>query len=453
MKSSNSKVSSKEIDKLSNGGHALSSLGTKTAEVVRNFFAGEGLFKKINDKELIELAHAFELKWSDENIAELLVFVNEQQELGVQINMKTLCRWILSHPNEVNSVKDCMDIIPPKDFQIIKILSRAGSQKLVFLSQWAVSQRQVVLKALKENLEGIELILEREYQSHPLNLTHNNIIETNIFRNEAGRPFLVEEKVNVLNDSWDSYGILEAANLLHDMAKALTYLHERLGKVHGDIKPDNIGVKNDSYILLDFGICRSADKFNIQDHPSGSLRTRAPELLITGKYEDAYKVDVWALGATVYNSLYHKFPFFIEKENVPRVSNPKDRAEMESKLRERATNPSDWIIFPHEQTALSDILRKMLEVDPKKRINAKQVLDQTSKQLAAFIRNNDDTNKISPVKELEQLRMFLPNEETLKLMPSLQKEKFKTHLETLRSVPLLPISEQEYITQLLKKIV
>ena len=53
----------------------------------------------------------------------------------------------------------------------------------------------------------------------------------------------------------------------------------QLGLVHGDIKPDNIGKKEGRFVLLDFGICRSAEKFTADTTATGSLRTRAPELL------------------------------------------------------------------------------------------------------------------------------------------------------------------------------
>ena len=155
----------------SKGQHALSALGSNTAQTVNKFFSGNGLFQKLTDQDLIELSEAFKPKWTDEKSAELLVWIYEQQNIGKVIKITPLSRWILSHPNEVNSVKDCMSITPPKDFQITKVLSRAGSQKLVFLAQWTIAQKQVVLKALKEDSDQSDLIVERESQAHPINLT------------------------------------------------------------------------------------------------------------------------------------------------------------------------------------------------------------------------------------------------------------------------------------------
>ncbi|HTB33101.1 MAG TPA: protein kinase [Bacteroidia bacterium] len=456
--SKNKKIE-KSQSELSDGGHSLSALGKKTAEIIKNRFIGNALFN-IDDKELIDLADSFRsAKWTDENISELLQYVFDQKEFSEITSFSLLNRWILSHPNEVDSIKDCMSVKPPKDFQIIKVLSKAGSQKLVFLAQWTIAQKQVVLKALKGDQAKSETIIERESQAHPFNIEHDNIIETHIFQNDAGRVFLVEEKLpNVLSDKWYSEGITEAANLLHDIAKALYCLHVKLGKVHGDIKPDNIGRKNDDYILLDFGICRSADKFMGLDHPSGSLRTRAPELLVNGKYTNAYKVDIWALGATVYNTLYKRFPLYEVDEIPPRGSKPEERELFEEKLKQRVLNEWDKYVtfnsFSEIQKPIDDILMRMLEREPEQRITASELIDTTSKNLAALIRNNDDKsgNKISPLDELNQLKRFLPDAKILKHTPSIHREKFKSHLEELKKSHGLPKENQDYITELIDKI-
>src|SRR5262249_33780923 len=151
---------------------------------------------------------------------------------------------------------------------------------------------------------------------------------------------LVEEKLpSVLDDGWRASGVYESANLLHDVAQALSYLHEELRLVHGDVKPDNIGRRDGLFILLDFGVCRPECKFTTEVKATGSLRTRAPELFLTGKYEQgqANKADVWAIGATVFKAITGRFPFLTtdEEKELPRKSSPKERAEFETLIANR----------------------------------------------------------------------------------------------------------------------
>ena len=47
-----------------------------------------------------------------------------------------------------------MKIKPPDDVNIIRVFSRAGSQKLVFLAIWKLAQKQVVLKKLVDTEEA-----------------------------------------------------------------------------------------------------------------------------------------------------------------------------------------------------------------------------------------------------------------------------------------------------------
>ena len=174
--------------------------------------------------------------------------------------------------------------------------------------------------------------MARELRSNPLTLKHPNIIETHLLRNAKNESFLVEQWIpDVLRDDWLCEGIEEAANLLYNLADAVAFLHNE-GLVHGDIKPDNIGKQNDAFILLDFGICRPVEEFTGEATATGSLRTRAPELLTDGSYVDPKKVDVWAIGATVFNFLERRFPLIDRGEYIPRLTELEKRAAFQAEL-------------------------------------------------------------------------------------------------------------------------
>ena len=440
------------------GAHALAAYGKKTEQIVYEFFIEDnpdsGLFASMDrQKGLQQLAEGFKEGWTDDQIAETVKIIAEAEIEGKTFDIKNLVRWIQSHKNEPAAVKDCMTVIPPEQFNIIKVLSRAGSQKLVFLATWNLTTKQVVLKTLLGTPEETQKVKNREIQSNPLSMRHRNIIETFYFQNSRGEHFFVEEYLPVvLNDKWDSKGIKEAANLLHDIANALKILHEELQLVHGDVKPDNIGKKDDDYILLDFGICRSKEVFEKETGPTGSLRTRAPELFVHERYTIPEKVDIWALGATVYNALTGRFPLYEKGEAPPRVSHPEERLQFENLLKERVLNEYEKrVSFDGIPEALRKILRSCLEFDPEKRVKAVDLINAAKTELAAFIRS-DENVRLSPIDIIDQLERFLPDNDIIKFMPPNKKQQLRKQVEEYNSSMGLTQEYRQKIGSILVKL-
>lgn len=80
------------------------------------------------------------------------------------------------------------------------------------------------------------------------------------------------------------------------MASALSVIHAK-GLVHLDLKPDNIYVLNGIYKLGDFGRATRAD--GTMDIEEGDSRYMPLEI-INDDYSELPKVDMFALGATIY---------------------------------------------------------------------------------------------------------------------------------------------------------
>ena len=443
------------VTSLSPGAHALASIGKETEEKVVEFLSlveAENLFDRIDHEELRKLANAFEdTRWSDVEAAKVVETYGRMLATGRRIDNTSLQRWIRSHPNDAQAVIDCMSVDPPAEITLTRVLSRAGSQKLVFLATWMLTQREVVLKKLTGPPDVARAIIAREAQSHPLSMVHDNIIETHVLRNADGEIFLVEERLPcVLSDNWESRGLSEAANLLYDIANALKYLHTELDLVHGDVKPDNIGRRGSEYVLLDFGICRRSQAFTPEITPTGSLRTRAPELLQEPGYREPQKADVWALGATVYNALVHRFPLFELGERPPRVSTPEERRRFEIVLQERVERDWDRLVdISRIDEPLRGVLSRALEQDPAKRCSAADLMIIAETDLSAFLRRPSSIGPFSPLDELQQINDYLPRDEILKLMPATQKQLMQTKLKGLLTSHGLTNEQKEHINQLL----
>ncbi len=422
--------------------HKLAAIGVKTKAVVEEFFtisSGVDLafrsLPKWEERDVVELADALDTPWTDDDAA---VMLNELHRLGgegVELVAQTVAGWVKAHPNEPEMVVDCATVIPPEGITILKALSKTGSQKRVYVARWKQAHREVIVKRLLGTLAQQQVVFERELQSHPLAMKHPNIIATHPLLNYKGDRFLIEEKIpEPLNDSWRASGIHEAANLLYDIAQALAYLHGELRLVHGDVKPDNIGRRGVACILLDFGICRRDCEFSREASATGSLRTRAPELFLTDSYPipEPGKVDVWALGATVFKAMTGRFPFVDEGETVPRVSTPLERAAFEKEIARRISHEWNARVNLNEVAdPLRTVLSRVLTREPDRRVSAKELVTLCVQKLAGFL-SEAGGGSVTPEAELDQILRHLPRDRSLSLMPIAARQQLAERLRQLK---------------------
>ena len=446
--------------KLSSGQHKIAGLGEKTEAVIEFLFNEKSgvdatfhPFTKWEDSEWAAMAAALGSPWTDDSAATFLSGLAQALVSGPNYNIdsQSIVKWVESHPNDPESVLDCVTLIPPEGFTVIAAMSRTGSQKRVYHAKWKQGQREVVLKRLLGNRAQQELILERELQSHPLAMRHPNIIATHPLENAKGDKFLVEEKLPfALKDSWRANGTHEASNLLYDIGQALAYLHGELGLVHGDIKPDNIGQKDGSYILLDFGICRPSCDFTSESTVTGSLRTRAPELFGHESYPaEPRKFDVWALGATVFKAVTGRFFFIEEDEKVPRVSTPLERKAFEAKISERIRKEWDQRVnLTLVPEPLRSVLARTLAASPEKRATAKEIVNLCGQKLGAFL-SGAGSGSVTIETELDQLLQHLPRDCSIRRMPTSKKQQLRERLRQLRTFPRVVRGREAQIDDLL----
>jgi serine/threonine protein kinase/lipoprotein NlpI len=98
---------------------------------------------------------------------------------------------------------------------------------------------------------------------------------------------------------------LQAAHWIAEVADALQYAHNR-GITHRDIKPSNLLLTEDGKLMIsDFGLARITGGQSMTASRSlvGTCRYMAPEQLRPGAPEADHLVDIYALGATLYELL------------------------------------------------------------------------------------------------------------------------------------------------------
>jgi serine/threonine protein kinase len=162
-----------------------------------------------------------------------------------------------------------------------------------------------------------------------------------------------------------SYTEKETAVVIYTLCDALEYLHEK-NIVHRDLKPENILLDSPSpdakIKIADFGLARMMKKDDIMKTACGTPGYVAPEVLKNKGY-DSGAVDMWSVGVILY-ILLCGFPPFYEEE-LP--------ALFDQILHARYDFPSPW--WDNISKPAKDLVTQLLEVDPKKRLTAKQAGD------------------------------------------------------------------------------
>lgn len=392
--------------------------------------------------------------WSrTSQIALVRFLVGQTKESIPDFRVESAVQWIKFHKkDDADAVIDCIRLIPPPEVTVIGRLPRTGSQKIVFRASWKLQERPVVLKKLLSN------VLQRELQSHPLSANHPNIIKTYTASNAKGERFLIEEFLDeVLGDRWVPGGVEDTALLLHDIGAALAFIKAQ-GLIHGDVKPDNIGRHAGRFILLDFGICRPATDFSFDASATGSLRTRAPELLV-GDNTHSIASDVWALAAVIARLCCGRFPLIEPDEIVPRVSEPEDRSSFEAMLKSRTENEYEGritqVLTSCSDSRIKDILRQMLNRCAAARPEPAKVVELVKSHLGYAIPESegDAPWASSPSREIDLLWAQWPDDNSVMRIPPTRITVLRKHVEELeRKLRDAPAEYKERAKQLRERL-
>ena len=202
------------------------------------------------------------------------------------------------------------------DYTLLGKLGQGG-MGVVYRAHQHSLDREVAVKLLAAGPWASPGFIERfrlEAQS-AARMQHPNIVTIHEIGEQDGLPFFSMRLVRgqSLAEQMEKHGPLaarRAAALLRTVAEAVDYAH-RLGVLHLDLKPGNVLIdEHGEPMVADFGLARRLEGTlaGVVEEVSGTPSYMAPEQATAGG-RIGIGTDVYALGATLYESLTGRPPF------------------------------------------------------------------------------------------------------------------------------------------------
>ena len=222
-------------------------------------------------------------------------------------------------------------------YTLVKTLGRGG-MGVVWLARDDELERDVALKFLPELIIRDRAVLSdmKRETRRSLELTHKNIVRIHDFVYDDQSGCISMEYVD--GDTLSNLRVdkarkvfepIELADWASQLCDALDYAHNHARIIHRDLKPSNLMVNRRGDLkVADFGIARSLNEsvtaLTMQRGKSGTLLYMSPQQLEgeRGSHLD----DVYSLGASVYELITSKPPFYFG--NIDRQIREKTPARM-----------------------------------------------------------------------------------------------------------------------------
>jgi len=269
-----------------------------------------------------------------------------------------------------------------------------GTYGKVYLARDTKTDELVALKKmiLETEDEGIpstairEITLLKELSNHPNIVTLKDVLYLN------NKLYLIFEYLDQdLKQYIDSVNALDPMlikSYLYQMLKGTQHCHtHRI--LHRDLKPQNLLIdKAGKLKLADFGLSRT---FNIPirqyTHEVVTLWYRAPEILL-GQSRYSTPVDIWSAGC-IFAEMVSRTPLFPGDSEIDQIfrifrtlGTPNESVwSGVTKLPEYQPNfpqhpPQPLVkLFPQLEPNGIDLLEKMLQYEPSRRISAKNAMN------------------------------------------------------------------------------
>jgi serine/threonine protein kinase len=253
-------------------------------------------------------------------------------------------------------------------YEVLAELGRGG-MGVVYRARQLSLQREVALKVIRDGAlagapQRARFRVEAEASAR---MSHPNIVAVYDVGEHAGRPYFAMELIDGPSLEKHVAGRPQpptaAAELVRTLAGAVQHAHDQ-NIVHRDLKPANILLAAGRGLsafpkITDFGLAKRLDSLSTvltqEGAVIGTASYMAPEQAAGRSSEIGPAIDVWALGAILYELLTGRPPFLAETW----------QQIIEQVLRDEPTPPAR--LCSSVPAHLETICLKCLEKDPARR--------------------------------------------------------------------------------------
>ena len=269
--------------------------------------------------------------------------------------------------NSLSELLKSDDIFFPVEIKIgpFKLMNQIGTGKFasVYLGIHEETQQKVAIKQIKKSELNTDNLLLKEINIQK-RLFHPYLTQLYCVIEKSENIFLISEycsKGDIITNLIEKGNFSEnySCKIFQQILSSLEYLHKN-NICHRDMKPENILLtENSEAKLSDFGLSRHFQKNELLKTSCGSPLYAAPEVL-EGKNYDGTKIDIWGLGISLFTMVCGELPFCVEDENDIKT------------LIYNITN-GYYTIPDNISKECKDLISKMLEINPDKRINIEEI--------------------------------------------------------------------------------
>ena len=332
-----------------------------------------------------------------------------------------------------------------KNYKILKTIGE-GTFSKVKEAIHIPSGEKVAIKILeKSKIEDEEdLICIKREINFLKNLSHPNIIslyetiETKdcfyiIMEYAENDLFSYIVKNNFLNE-------LTAKKFFYQIISSIKYIHKK--KItHRDIKPENILLtqNNQKLKLIDFGLANNYSNNDLLSTSCGSPCYAAPEMVLGKKYK-GIQIDVWSSGIVLYAMLCGYLPFEDDTD--------------ENIYRNVILGKFD---IPNRLSYHSkDLIKKILEVNPNKRIKLNDIFQHqflkgikeiVEKEIGDLSRGGTFTSEVLEKQQGQKRSGIIEGDEMKRGGEVIEREVIK---EVINKMIDLKLGDKEYILKEIK---
>jgi eukaryotic-like serine/threonine-protein kinase len=280
--------------------------------------------------------------------------------------------WVIFSPSHMTTISDPIapDIALPPRYQVHSILKKTPDTCVLRVFDVSDRRDEAIKILAREVTDAQQLLRFRTEFSTLASLEHSSVIKVFDYGVLQDRypyftmEFFAGKRITEFFDgqNWDAL-----YDVILQIASGLHHIHH-LGIVHLDLKPSNILVSDEGKAkIMDFGL--AIESRQVLDRMiRGTLQYMAPEVLRQDRIDS--RADLYALGMTLYETVTGALPGY----GRPAIE------VMRMHLDEEIRPPSS--INPRVPEKLEQIIRKLLEKDPRHRFPSAAALLQAVAEAA-----------------------------------------------------------------------